>query len=374
MEDLLQMRPGVLNQDQILSLKDEVIVHLSDGDVDLSAFDLHLSRHGYEMKGSMKVSCQEDVDKIIGDYCKTQLPDNGPWTLQTGHTYIFRLQEYPTLHKEAMFCGKATGKSSIGRLDVLTRPMVNNCPSYDTIKDEGYKGSLYLEITPITFPIRVRKGHALSQLRLFRGLPEWSELNDKELPLFGSMILMEDGKPKQQSITDLTVNLSPDKNGISAFATKEKKEIKENELVVDLTKGEASHDPKDFWVEAPTKNGTLEIEPERFYILRSKERFRLPPDVAVYCQAISETLGELRIHYAGFVHPRFGCVQDNGTPVIFEVRGHNVKAILRDGETLAHIKFYRMSERCSEQCLESKKSGYEKQELKLSKYFKEWSS
>jgi len=94
--------------------------------------------------------------------------------------------------------------------------------------------------------------------------------------------------------------------------------------------------------------------------------------VAVYCQAISETLGELRIHYAGFVHPGFGFDQEKGTPIIFEVRGHNVKIILRDGETLANIKFYRMSRTCTESCLKAKKSGYEKQELKLSKYFKDW--
>ena len=372
-ENYQEFRPGVLNQDQILSLKGHVIDHLNDKDVDLSAFNLHLSRYGHEMKGSMKASCHEDIDKIIGDYSKNRLPDNGPWTLHTGKIYIFRLQEYLTLPKEGMFFGNATGKSSIGRLDVLTRLMVNNCPYFDTIEDKSYKGSLYLEVTPITFPIRVQEGDALSQLRLFRGLPEWSELKDEQLPLFGPMILKEDGQPKTENVTNLTVNLTPDKNGISAFGTKEKEETKDGNLVVDLTQGEKSHDPKKFWdPERPNKNGELEIEPERFYILRSKERFKLPPDVAVYCQAISETLGELRIHYAGFVHPGFGLDRDNGTPIIFEVRGHNVKVILRDGETLARIKFYRMSKPCEKSCIEAKKSGYEGQELKLSKYFWDW--
>lgn len=89
--------------------------------------------------------------------------------------------------------------------------------------------------------------------------------------------------------------------------------------------------------------------------------------MAVYCQAISETLGELRIHYAGFVHPGFGTWNDEGTPVIFEVRGHNVTTYLHDKETLANINFYRMSEFATPE-----KSQYDEQELQLSKYFKKW--
>jgi len=373
MKNYEEFRPGVLNQEQIVGLEKDVIEPLIGSDVDLSAFDLHLSREGWEMKGSTKPSCQEDVAKLIQAYRKKHLDDNGPWTLKTGETYIFQLQEYLKLPKNEKFFCKATGKSSIGRLDVLARLLVNKCASFDTIDNDSYEGSLYLEVTPITFPIRVREGEALAQLRLFRGRPEWSELKADELQLYGSMILKEDGQPKTENVTDLTVNLAPDKSNIVAFRTKEKKEIEQNGLVVDLTKGEKAHDPTKFWdPERPNKTGEFKIVPERFYILRSKERFKLPPDVAVYCQAISETLGELRIHYAGFVHPGFGWHENDGTPIIFEVRGHNVNVILRDGETLAKIKFYRMSQRCEDSCLEEKKSPYEGQELRLSKYFKNW--
>jgi dCTP deaminase len=102
--------------------------------------------------------------------------------------------------------------------------------------------------------------------------------------------------------------------------------------------------------------------------LRSKERFNLPSDVAVSCRAISETLGELRIHYAGFVHPFFGSHEEKGTPIIFEVRGHNVTTFLRDGEVLANINFHRMSKPAED----PGPGDYSKQELKLSKYFKDW--
>jgi dCTP deaminase len=374
MEDLEAIRPGVLNQNQISKLKGKLVYELRDEEIDLSAFDLHLSKEGWEMQASMKPLCWENISKITKEH-GVHLEGTGPWELKTERTYIFQLREYLALPKGQGIQCQATGKSSIGRLDVLARLMADRCAAFDTIKDDGYNGCLYLEVTPITFPIKVNEGLALAQLRLFRGEPEWSELKaDQGLDLYGPMILNENGKPKVEDISDITVNLSPDENDFIAFRTKDKDEISKDNLVVDLTVGKETSDPTRFWEpEHSNVSRELEIIPERFYILRSRERFKLPPDVAVYCKAVSETLGELRIHYAGFVHPGFGLQQDSGTPIIFEVRGHNVNVRLRDGETLARVKFYRMSEPCEKSCIEAKKSGYEGQELKLSKYFRDWS-
>jgi deoxycytidine triphosphate deaminase len=101
--------------------------------------------------------------------------------------------------------------------------------------------------------------------------------------------------------------------------------------------------------------------------------------IAVYCRAIDETIGEMRIHYAGFAHPFFGrerADRQTGTPLIFEVRGHDVKVTLTDGEKMARLIFYRMSEDCRlpKQKTRRQKSGYENQTLKLSEFFSpcEW--
>jgi len=53
--------------------------------------------------------------------------------------------------------------------------------------------------------------------------------------------------------------------------------------------------------------------------------------------------------------------------LIFEVRGHDVHVSLQDGEKMARLLFYRMSEDAPEE-----KSSYESQTLKLSKFFSEW--
>jgi dCTP deaminase len=370
-EDVIDnIRPGVLNKEQTKQLvENKIITNLDVGNIDSSSFDLHLSKLGWKMKGSIKPDRHTSCSKIIKDYKDTNLDLTNLTTLETGSTYIIQIKEDLNLPEGMRFFGRTTGKSSIGRLDVLTRLIVDKCHSYDTV-DEEYSGSLYLEATPITFPINVKEGVALSQLRLFRGLPVWSEIKKEEIELFGKLILDKNFEPKKiQEVSELRVNLAPDpKTEHSAYCALKKNNNKE--LEIDLTKEKGSYYPEDFWEPIQCQNGELlEIKPEAFYILRSKERFRLPKDVAVYCQGISETLGELRIHYAGFVHPCFGFRREEGTPVIFEVRGHNVKTFLRDGETLANIIFYRMSQPADEL---TEESDYENQELALSKYFKEW--
>jgi deoxycytidine triphosphate deaminase len=90
--------------------------------------------------------------------------------------------------------------------------------------------------------------------------------------------------------------------------------------------------------------------------------------LAVDAQAYSESLGDIRIHYAGFAHPHFGHERPKGTPLIFEVRGHNMDTILRDGDALAKVYFRRMSKNAKR----GKKDQYDAQELKLSGCFKDW--
>jgi dCTP deaminase len=149
---------------------------------------------------------------------------------------------------------------------------------------------------------------------------------------------------------------------------------------IDITKkkkGDVRPDPCEYWRYTSTKpddENRLKIEIGKFYILRSKERICLPSGVAVYARAMDETLGEMRIHYAGFVHPFFGKYRKDGrlgTPLIFEVRGHNIAVFLNHKERLAKLNFYRMSE-VAEFEDEEEDEEYNNQELQLSKCFATW--
>lgn len=375
-EDSL-IRPGVLNKNQIKKLGEKQwIKNLKK--IGFSSFDLHLSFKGWEIKGSVKCLQNKDCLNVIKQrkFFGRDIDLNKKCILQKGKTYVFLLEESMNLPLDEEYHCIATGRSSLGRLGILVRLIVNKSSEYDKIP-KGYQGELFVEVTPLTFDIKVKKGVPIAQLRVFRGKPELSELTEEAIGLYKGIILDNKGKEITDSkkMCNLTVNLDSVSMGnqkVSAFMAKK------NCPPIDLTKGKGSHDPKKFWKPLSSKGGFIEIKPGEFYILRSKERFKLPEDIAVHAQAVTETLGELRIHYAGFIHPNFGSSNKDrkGTPIIFEVSGYNVKTFLRDGEVLAKMKFYRMSEPyklMNEEEREEEK-GYKRQELKLSNYFRDWNS
>jgi dCTP deaminase len=227
-------------------------------------------------------------------------------------------------------------------------------------------GKMYIEITPITFSIKVMPGTALSQLRFFYGEPEDAEI--KGQGLFKTLL------GEEAADGTLTVDLNDEMiNGVNAAAFCARQET---EGAIPLWKGaKPKPDPCRYWkfVRADA-NRRLQIWDSKFYILRSKERLFVPSGIAIYCKASDETIGEMRIHYAGFAHPFFGTARQDkkrGTPLIFEVRGHQMHANLIHGEKLANLICYRMSRDCDDK---DRETSYNEQELELSKFFNPWPS
>jgi dCTP deaminase len=296
--------------------------------------------------------------------------DAGAYVLSAKATYIFKIQEHLERQLgEIGVYGQATAKSSVGRVDVLARLIVDGMNTYECFNPDGLKkqsGQMYLEITPITFKVRVKPGVSLSQLRLFYGAPNDAEIRGDQLyrTIFKGSNIPNDGS--------LSVDLTNTNiGGVEAAAFCAHPQT--DDLIIDLWDKKLAGDPCPHWkLIAASKSHGLEIRPEKFYILRSKERLSVPRGVAIYCRASDETIGEMRIHYAGFVHPLFGRERsDNqiGTPLIFEVRGHQVNVNLSDREKMANLTFYRMSEDSDKQ---AEPSPYENQTLQLSKFFDNW--
>ncbi len=373
-------RPGVLNKEQIIELSDMNKINNVDTSLieDASSIDLHLTEPIYKLRGCVKPTKNQDITVLCKTFTKELLKfdSEGIITLEPRETYVFTIMEDINFI-DALFCGQATGKSTFGRLDILTRLLTNNSDIYDHV-DIGYQGSLWIEVTSITFPIKLKKGMSLNQLRIYKGRPQACCIPKNDLGLWGDLILDENGNKIEDTskLDSLTLNLNEDPGsgkGICAFAVKKEIKMTENsvlDLTIDVDNGEYIEAGK-YWdkLTAKTVNpSTIEIEPERFYILRSRERFKLPESVAIYCQAVTENLGELRIHYAGFAHPCFGTDRNDnkGAPLIFEVRGHNINALLQHGETLARLDYYYMSKDATSVCIPS----YHDQELTLSKFFK----
>src|SRR4029078_10019022 len=86
--------------------------------------------------------------------------------LETGCVYIVPLQESLALPDE--ISAAANPKRSTGRLDVFTRVIADETRGFDRI-EAGYHGPLYAEISPKTFPVLVREGSRLSQIRFRHG-------------------------------------------------------------------------------------------------------------------------------------------------------------------------------------------------------------
>src|SRR5208283_4178675 len=288
--------------------------------------------------------------------------------------------------------GRATGKSSIGRLDVITRLLTENSTEYDIV-EAGYEGHLYLLVLPQTFPIKVSPGQSLNQLRLFSGPPHASVITRSLIHDFGTPFwyVRHQDRPKEWRcwedllqeysssrtadpyLFDLTVDLAD-----TDFAYIFKAKSNSGSKHIDLRKGERSYNPNDYFEKVSIQEEGAEhsvlLEEGKFYIMKSKERLCVPCDVAVEVIAISERIGDIRIHYAGFAHPGFGLHNipskpgiKPGTPLIFEVRATDMPTRLYDGSLLARIQLFRMSAETM-----PAKSEYDEQELKLSSIFADW--
>jgi dCTP deaminase len=371
--------PGVLSNTQIKQLCRPGWIEggVKDDQIGYSALDLTLTGEGYHMLQGCVKPFGGNYDQVLNNraFAKS-LGKKESFVLLPKETYVFRIQQRlgHQLLSEAIH-GQATARSSIGRMDVLARLIVDGMKSYEGFRpdiDKCASGQMYLEVTPITFKVRVREGIPLSQLRFFYGEPENCEISGKEL--YGAVL------PGSPADGFLTVNLEDTEVvkgqlGCAFCATRKMK----NAQAIPLWPDKKLSDPRPFWKLLKSSKGVTEgnsekyfkIDKDAFYILRSKEMISLPAGIAVYCRAIDETIGEMRIHYAGFVHPLFGRERKIwGTPLIFEVRGHDVEVTLTDGEKMARLTFYRMSENCKPK--KDQKSGYEEQSLKLSGFFAPW--
>lgn len=374
--------PGVLSRRQLRQLcQAGCIENVLEGEmekIDHSSLDLHITEEAFRLtRGSVKPSGDHFLDQIDSDGLAERIePDpTGCFILQPMNTYLFRLRECLASLGNS-FYGQATAKSSVGRLDVLARLIVDGMDHYEAFRPKRLTEgptAMYVEVTPITFPVKVRRDIALNQLRLFYGRRDASEISGREV--FRTCFAGEgDGASPMLSV-DLSEVMTD--YHIKACGFSASGQAKDGEPIP-LWEQEDKPDPSSRWdVIAADDLERVRITHDRFYIFRSRERLALPAGLAVYARATDEEIGEMRIHYAGFVHPNFGrksrAEKGIGTPLIFEVRGHNVDVSLRHAEILARLQFFRMSEESPNDPGES--GSYSGQSLNLSKYFSDtWAS
>jgi dCTP deaminase len=373
--------PGVLHKSQIQQLnKCGFIQSNRTGGIDigLCSIDLSLSNEVFRMTaGSMKPSHKYRYRTILENkgLAERLSPSgsDGSFQMRRGSTYVIKLLEkLDPLIGPVEIHGQATAKSSVGRIDVLARLIVDGMDKYECFDPSllaDTTGEMYIEVTPITFNVRVMPDKSISQLRLFYGPPHEAEISGINL---SKTILGPEAEDNSLSV-DLTGE-SIKGELVVAYRTC----VPVSDDFIPLWKVEPKPDPHKYWeTVGPNTDRRMQIGESKFYILKSMEQLRVPQGVAIYCKANDETLGEMRIHYAGFVHPFFGMDRidkKRGTPLIFELRGHQLDVNLVHGEKLAILSFYRMSQDCTEDDKreEKRNATYNEQSLELSRLFDAW--
>src|SRR5450631_3534424 len=130
-----------------------------------ASLDLRLGEVAYRVRASF-LPGSTTVARRIDELKLHEFALTDGAVLETNCVYIVPLIESMALPPD--IAAAANPKSSTGRLDVFTRVIADETRGFDRIK-AGYHGPLYAEISPKTFPILVREGSRLSQIRFRHG-------------------------------------------------------------------------------------------------------------------------------------------------------------------------------------------------------------
>jgi dCTP deaminase len=283
--------------------------------------------------------------------------------LEKGCVYVVPLLEQLSLKSGVI--AFANPKSSTGRLDILTRLIGDRSSNFDRL-DRNYQGPLFVEIAPRTFSVVVRAGSRLNQLRFRRGSPVIAASELQRLHDTGQLVFAESNEQNfsERKMLRLSVDLhGGGKGGLIGYRAKKHTDR------IDLEKM-AQYEPLDFWEPIYYhRDPPLILDPNDFYILVTKEAVRIPPDYAAEMVAYDTSVGEFRVHYAGFFDPGFGW-GDAVSKAVLEVRSHEVPFTLEDSQTVGWLHYERMAGKPDRLYGAGLKSNYQGQGLALAKQFK----
>jgi dCTP deaminase len=334
-----------------------------------ASLDLRLGDVAYRVRASFLPGPRTTVVERIEELKLHQIALGDGAVLETGCVYIVPLMERLALPEH--IAAAANPKSSTGRLDVFTRVIADNTRGFDRIK-AGYHGPLYAEISPRTFPILVRKGSRLSQIRFRRGHALLDAEALRSLHAHERLVDDDDADVSEGIAVsvDLATNAGPasarGEPGVVGYRAKR------HTGVIDVER-RAGYDVADFWEPIHArKDKSLILDPDEFYILASKEAVQVPPDYAAEMVPFDPLVGEFRVHYAGFFDPGFGYAGagGRGARAVLEVRSREVPFILEHGQIVGRLVYEKMLERPSSLYGERIGSNYQAQGLKLSKHFR----
>jgi dCTP deaminase len=339
---------------------------ITEEQIQPASLDLRLGDIAHRVQASFLPGPGGKVEAKVKELRMARVDLTSAAVFEKGCVYIVPLLEELDLPRD--ISGKANPKSTTGRLDVFIRLITDEGVEFERVPP-GYKGRLYAEIVSRTFTVAVRAGMRLNQLRFVRGNPVSSDNRIRRLDEEENLTYMDEDSPVKASVDRglrITVNLegaSPDE----VIAYKARKHAPAIEL--DRINYYA---PDEFWETRRHGNNRLILEPGDFYILASKERVRVPPEFAAEMVPFDPSVGEFRIHYAGFFDPGFGYGSSDikGTRAVLEVRAHEVPFLIEHEQFVGRLTYMPLLSKPEKIYGLGIGSSYQQQALTLSKQFR----
>lgn len=359
---MMEFPTGVLSDRQMQALIDARAITatqpISDDQIQPASLDLRLGPTAYRVRASFLAGRGATVTERLADFQMHAMDLQDGAVLEKGCVYVVPLMESLALPKG--LSGAASAKSSIGRLDLLTRVITDHGVEFDRVPD-GYSGQLYVEICPRSFSVVARSGQMLNQVIFRTGR---TLLSDDELCAIHAQTPIVSGEPVISDGLGFSVDLKPATGDLVGYRAKP------HTGVIDLDRLR-HYDPADYWEEVRTTEGRIILDPGAFYILVSREAITIPPGCAAEMAPYLAMVGEFRVHYAGFFDPGFGHSKSGeGSRGVLEVRCHEAPFVLEHGQIVGRLVYERMSEVPARLYGIDLPSNYQGQGLKLSKHFK----
>lgn len=358
---------GILADHSIRELHaDGALVSLREFDADQvqpASLDLRLGAVAYRVRASFLAGPGRTVRSKLDRLSFHQIDLSIGAVLETGCVYMVELIE--SLALPDRISASANPKSSTGRLDIFTRVLTDSGHEFDKIR-AGYHGPLWLEISPRTFPVIVREGSRLSQIRFRQGN---SQLSEEELGALHQAETLVASKTANVSGGGIALSIDLEGSGAGSLVGYRGKH---HTAVIDVD-NKASYEIDDFWEPLYNRGWPeLVLDPDEFYILVTREAVHVPPLFAAEMTPFDPLVGEFRVHYAGFFDPGFGHAEAGGagSRAVLEVRSHEVPFILEHGQIVGRLVYEHMLTRPDNVYGAGLSSNYQAQGLKLSKHFK----
>ena len=324
-----------------------------------ASIDLQISNTGYVLKEKFS-PINGTVKEYVDRFSVNSFEIGDGYTLYKGQSYIFEAFDVELKEDEFMYFSP---KSSIGRVDLLCRAVFDNNGLYDR-SVKGYKGKVWVEVTPQSFNVIIKKGLPIIQAIITKEGGEDLNIRDNHDIFIGN-----NGDYENIFFDDstLVLTLSVQPNELVGYVSKE------TNLPLDMREV-GKLDINDFFTPIYSKDDkSITIEKNKFYILKTKENVSVPPIYEGEMLPLSHYVGELRAHYAGFFDPGFGFGENGevgGNPGVLEVRPYETYKYY-DEQPICLFKYYELTEK-PEQVYGKLGNNYSNQKgIKVAKYFKQ---